>query len=481
MIMSLFRNRNSLQREGSRGRRWRRREASKKIPVPKGTVEPIQPIGPIHTYHDAASLENAHAVTAGIVARDEQEAAAVHEQLANAQADQAAAEDELKKLQDEQNEAVEHRTEYVEKVRKAGLGHKLVRHQAITAAVGVTVAMAILFETISMSSPMALLGVLDFGGSAHAQERLGAFLALLLALGYAVVLAVLSKRAGGELKGRHYRHLIEAENADDEGAEDRPRTAHAVFADRIVGLAVVGGGGALLAASVVREAAVGILAAAGQNAVQVSWWVFLLLTLGVFIALLALGYWAANPIAKVYGEMNHGISKQGKQIDAKRRECYKDAARVDTHQKQLQMIDVRSRHEQLVQYHLTAEEIAWHGIGNPHIHGVTIDPTRIQDVINDPGKHVRDLTLPSLEDKLTAQIREIRESTTPNREQRPNESEPPDAEEHAEMPADSEPDEQSAGPDEPDEASGPLGNTEPLKLESIEAVSAANGDRATRD
>src|SRR4051812_16211062 len=103
----------SLQREGSRGRRWRRREVSKKILVPKGRAEPIQPIGPIHTHHDAASIENAHAVTAGIVARDEQEALKVHERLAEAQADRAAAEDELKRLHEDQEGAIEHRVEYV--------------------------------------------------------------------------------------------------------------------------------------------------------------------------------------------------------------------------------------------------------------------------------------------------------------------------------------------------------------------------------
>ena len=75
----------------------------------------------------------------------------------------------------------------------------------------------------------------------------------------------------------------------------------------------------MLAASVVLEAAVGILAAAGQNAVQVSWLVFLLLTLGVFVGLL--GYWTANPIAKVYGEMNDGIAKQREDVERKRREC----------------------------------------------------------------------------------------------------------------------------------------------------------------
>lgn len=400
-------------------------------------------------------------------------------QLANSQADQAAAEDELKKLHEEQDEAVEHRTEYVEKVRKAGLGHKLVRHRPVTLAVGITVAMAVMFETISMSSPMALLGVLDFGANAHAEERLGAFLALLLALGYAVVLAVLSKWAGGELKSRHYRHLIEAENAEDDEAEDRPRTAHALFADRIVLLAVVGGVGALLAASVVREAAVAILAGAGQNTVQVSWWVFMLLTLGVFIGLLALGYWAANPIAKVYAEMNDGISKQGRQIDAKRRECFKDAARVDTHQKQHQMIDARSRHEQFTQLHLTAEEIAWRGAGNPHIYGVTIDPTRIQDVINDPGKHVRDLTLPSVEDKLTERIRQIRESVSPKRGEPENESEPSSIDEPSETPVDSEPEEQPVGADESDAASGLLADTEPFDLDSVEMVGATNGHRAS--
>jgi len=451
----------SMRREGFRGRGWRRRQASKKMPVPKGTVQRIDPLEPTHTHADTATLENAKAVTAVIVARDEHEAAGVHAELAGAQAEQGASQDELGQLETEQAKQVEHRDEYVEKVRKAGLGHKLVRNPAVTLAVAFTVGMAILFETISMSSPMALLSAFDFGGNAQTRERVGAVLAMLLALGYAVVLAVLSKRAGAELKSRHYRHLVEAEHVDDEAADDRPRTAHAVFADRMIAIAVVGGALALLAASVVREAAVSILAAAGQNAVQVSWWVFLALTMGVFIGLVALGYWAANPVAKVYGELTSGISKLTKRIDAKRRECYGHAARVDRHEKQLSMIDARSRHEQLVQLHLAAEEIAWRGGGNPHIYGVTIEPSRIQDVVNDPSKHVRDLTLPSLEDKLTERIEAIRAATaaygTEDRDRREKSDEEHD----------------SNGVS----VNGPLENVTPLELDEKSTVGAVNGNQ----
>ena len=124
-----------LRREGSRGRRWRKREASKKITVPKGPFDVITPIGPVHTHDDTATIQNAHAVTAAIAARDEQEAQAVHEQLANAEADQASAEDELKTLESDQREAEERRKEIIEKVRKAGLSHMLVLHRAITLAV----------------------------------------------------------------------------------------------------------------------------------------------------------------------------------------------------------------------------------------------------------------------------------------------------------------------------------------------------------
>jgi len=254
--------RKHLHRERSRGRRWRRREVSKKILVPKGTVEPIHPIGPIHTHDDNASIENAHAVTAAIVTRDEQEAHSVHEQLGNAEADQAAAEDELKKLQDDQAKAEEHRDEYTEKVRGVGLGHMLVRRPAVTLAITVAMVAAIGFETISMSSPMALVSAIDFGGSARAQERIGAVLALLLALGYATVLAIMSKRAGGELKARHYRHVLEAEHADDEAAEDRPPTKHALFADRMVWLAVGAGLGGLLLSATLSVSGRGLTAMA---------------------------------------------------------------------------------------------------------------------------------------------------------------------------------------------------------------------------
>jgi hypothetical protein len=400
--------RNHLHREGSRGRRWRRREAKRKILVPKGAVEPIKPIGPVHTHDDTAIIENAHAVTAGIVAREEQKAHSVHEQLGNAESDQAAAEDELQKLEHDQTKAEEQRDEYTEKVRDAGLGHMLVRRPAVTAAITIAMLAAIGFETISMSSPMALVSAIDFGGSAKAQERIGAILALLLALGYATVLAILSKRAGGELKARHYRHVLEAEHPDDEAADDRPPTKHALFAERMVWLAVAAGLAALLGASLVREAAVAILASASTDAVSISWWVFAALTMGIFVGLFALGYWAANPIAKSYAELNHGIDVRGKQIDAKRRECYRAAARVETCQKRFQMIEERSRHDQLVQLHLAAEEIAWRSGGNVHIYGVAADPKPIEDVIRKPGEHVRTLTLPSAQRNLDDRIRDIR-------------------------------------------------------------------------
>lgn len=411
--------RKHLRREGSRGRRWRRREVSKKILVPKGTVEPIHPIGPIHTHDDTATIENAHAVTAAIVARDEQEAHSVHEQLGNAESDQAAAEEELQELQTDQTKAEEHREEYTDKVRSAGLGHMLVRRSSVTLAVTVAMLAAILFETISMSSPMALVSAIDVGGSAQAQERVGAVLALLLALGYATVLAILSKRAGSELKARHYRHVLEAEHSDDEAAEHRPPTKHALFADRMVWLAVAAGLAALLGASLVREAAVAILASASTNAVPVSWWVFAALTMGIFVALLALGYWSANPIAKAYAEMNHGIGRRGNQIDAKRRECYEAAGCVEACEKQLLMIEARSHHDQLSQLHLAAEEIAWRSGGNPHIYGVTADPQPIQDVLRNPDKHVRELSLPSAARNLRPRIQEIRGRSTAGRHPEP--------------------------------------------------------------
>jgi hypothetical protein len=243
----------------------------------------------------------------------------------------------------------------------------------------------------------------------------------------------------------------------------------------MIALAVVGGGLALLAASVVREAAVAILAAAGQNAVQVSWWVFLSLTFGIFLGLVCLGYWAANPIAKVYAEMNDGISTLGKRIDAKRHASYKLAARVDAHQKHLHMIDARSRHDQLIQLHLAAQEVAWRGAANPHIYGVTVDPSRIQDVIGDPSKHVRDLTLPSLEDRLTGRIDEIRDATGSQRKKAVNKPEAFSTEEEAASAVGVDGPAVSAAA--PDESAGLLEDGAPLDPKKA-LVGAANGNGA---
>ena len=363
-----------LQREGSRGRRRRKREASKKILVPKGTVEPIEPIGPVHVHDDKATIENAHAVTAGIVARDEQEAQSVHQQCNEAEADGREAEEKVSKLQDEQDEAENHRKGFVEKVQRAGLGHMLVPHPSMAISTVVVMIAAIGFEGISMSSPMALVSAIDFGGSANTQERVGAVLALLLAFAYATVLSILSKRAGSELRSRQYRHVLEGENTGDEAVDDRPPTRHAVLANRMVWLAVGGGLSALFGASLVREEAVAILASASSNTAPVSWWVFAALTMGVFIGVFCLGYWSANPIAKAYAEINDEIRERGRLIDATRGECYQAAGRVESCEMTLSMIDSRSRHEQLSQLHLAAEEIAWRDGGNLHICGVTTDP-----------------------------------------------------------------------------------------------------------
>lgn len=471
--MKFFKNgMSSLRWEGRRVRNWRRRQASKKIPVPKGTVERIEPLEPTYTHADASTVENAHAVTAAIAAHAEHEAAQVHARRAIAQADQAASQDELGHLRKEQSRQLTRRDEYQQAVQKLGLAHKLVPHRAVTFAVAIVVLMAIMFETISMSSPMALLSAFDFGGSAQTRERVGAVLAMLLALGYAVVLAVLSKRAGAELKTRHYRHVIEAEHVDDEAAEDRPRTDHAVFADRMVAVAIVGGVLALLAASVVREAAVAILAAAGQNAVQVSWWVFLALTFGVFIGLVALGYWSANPIAKVHEELNAGIAKVKAQVDVKRRQCYRDAARVDAHEKELREIDARSRRLQEGELHRAAEEIGWRGTGSPHIYGVTVDPNRVHPVVIDPSRHVRDLTLPSLEDTLNVRLAEIRDAMAP-----PVKDAQEDVGERLPAPVDEDAEDETGR--EPPSEKSPLAGTVPFELEE-DAVSASNG-RASID
>ena len=97
--------------------------------------------------------------------------------------------------------------------------------------------------------------------------------------------------------------------------------------------------------------------------------------------LFALGYWVANPIARTYAEINHGIDQRVKKIDAKRRACYRAAGRVETCEKELEMIEARSPLDQLAQLHLAAEEIDSRGGGNAHVYGPATDPEPIQDVI----------------------------------------------------------------------------------------------------
>jgi hypothetical protein len=107
--------------------------------------------------------------------------------------------------------------------------------------------------------------------------------------------------------------------------------------------------------------------------------------------------------------MSHGIERRGKRIDAKRRECYQAAGRVETCEKQLLMIEARSRHDQLSQLHPASEEIAWRSGGNPHIYGVTADPQAIDDMIRNPGNHIRELSQPSAGRNLSGRIHEIRD------------------------------------------------------------------------
>jgi hypothetical protein len=111
--------------------------------------------------------------------------------------------------------------------------------------------------------------------------------------------------------------------------------------------------------------------------------------------------------------------------------------------------------------------------------GTTVDPDRIQDVINNPANHVRELTLPSIEDKLTERIRQIRDAVIAKRNGSRGESKLPVVEERDRVPGDPEPEEQPVDPDEPESATERLEDTEPFDLDSVEVAGTTNGDGAS--
>lgn len=402
-----------LKRESRLGHWWRKRMAKRKITVPKGTTSAITPLGPVHTHLDTATINRALANVARIAAHAEEESHDVHQRIGQAEADQAAAEDAARRLEDEQTTALKHRTDFEKKVNGLGLGHRLVRRLLVGGLTAIVMIAAIGFETLSMATPASLMAVIDLGASRQTEERVAVGAALLLALAYAVVLALLSEHAGAQLRAREFRNILEGEHLDDAAAEDRPPTKHNLVAGRMILLAVGAGSLALLGASLVREAAVAIVTSSGDTGgVLVAWQAFAALTLSVFVALVCVGYWGSNPIAMTYGEINDGIKKRGKQIGAQRHESYHAAGRIDACNTELEMIEARSQSQRRAEIHAAAEEIAWRAGANAHIYGVTVEPSTIQDIIKDPGKHIDDLTLPALERTLIARIQEIRDRLT---------------------------------------------------------------------
>jgi hypothetical protein len=410
-IISTSRGRSGRpKQEGWLERLGRKRRARRKIRVPKGASHEA-PKGPVYTHVDTRTTHQIKAIVAGIANANEQDAVKVHGKMNDAHAAEAAATDELTTLTGEESRQIQRRDEFAQKVNDAGLGHKLVLQRGFKPLVALAVILAVMFETVSMSSPMALLGVIDFGGSPSTQQRVGAIMAFCLALGYAGVLAVVSKWAGGELKIRHYRRQLEAEDADDEDAEDRPRTTHAIFADRMVWVALGCAALALLGAAVVREAAVAIQAGSGQNQVRVAWWVFMLLTLGIFVGLTAIGYWRSNPIGKAHTEQQDDIDATRKKIEAKRLEAFKHAATIDTCGKELAMIESRNDEEQVEQIQLGLAHIADGKANNHHVYGVLADPDPIHNLVTNPASHIRPVTIPGMIGTLNGRFDAIRTAT----------------------------------------------------------------------
>lgn len=391
-------SRRTVHSEGWDGRIRRLRRAMRRIKIPRAPFVPPEVSASVVTHADEATIELANAVNCGIAIRDEQEAANVQVELASARADLAVGTDEIKELQAKRNEADKRRCGFDEKIEEAGVGHELVAPSPWLTLLIMFV--AIVFETIALAVPMQLLGAVDLGGATTA--------ALLLGFGYAVLLACLGKGVGHRLKYRSRWHLLEAENAGAIEAEGRPPSASLLIEDRVIGVALAAAGFALLAASVIREAAIKILAAAGQSQVAVSWPIFLALTLALFVAVAAIAYWKASPVAELHERLETPVRALDKLIEAKRRECFQSAARVAGLEIALQAIEARSENEQLAQLHLAAEEISLRRTANPNIYGVAIDPARIQNVIASPKNYIRRLRVPAIPDELTQRIEKIR-------------------------------------------------------------------------
>jgi hypothetical protein len=384
--------------EGRIGRLQRLRRATRRIEVPRVPIAPPVISAPVVTHADEAAIELAHAVNNAIAARNEQEIADIQIGLAAAQADLAPGEDDLRELHGRREEASKRQRAFDEKVEEAGHEHELVASSPWP--VRLIQLVAIVFETIALAVPMQLLGAFDLGGATTA--------ALLLGFGYAVLLACLGEGIGHRLKYQGRWHLLEAEDIDAEEAESRPQSPALVLENRVIASALAATGFALLAASVIREAAIKILAAAGESQVAVSWPIFLALTLALFVAVVAISFWRAAPVAEKHGQLEASAKALDGPIEATRRECFQTAARVAGLEIGLRAIEARNEKEQLAQLHLAAEEISFRRAANPHIYGVATEPARVQNVIVSPKNYVRRLRVPPIPDELTQRIEEIR-------------------------------------------------------------------------
>jgi hypothetical protein len=393
----------TLRLEGWNGRIRRLRRAMRKIKGSAAQYTAPDVTARVVTHADEATFERAHAANCGIAIRGEEEAASVQVELASARADLAAGTDEAKDLQVKRSEADGRRRNFDGKVEEAGLAHELVASSPWLTMLIMFV--AIVFETIALAVPMQLLGAVDLGGATTA--------ALLLGFGYAVLLACLGKGVGHRLKYRSRWHVLEVELEGVTKEEGRSPSVNMLIEDRVIAVALAAAGFALLAASVIREAAIKILASAGESQVAVSWPIFLALTLALFVAVAAIAYWKASPVAEVHARLEAPVKAYDQLIATKRRECYQAAARVAGHEIKLQAIEARNENDQLAQLHLAAEEICYRRAANPHVYGVAIDPTHVQNVITSPKNYIRRLRVPAIGDLLAPRIEAAKRDITP--------------------------------------------------------------------
>lgn len=422
-------SRRHVPSEGQIGRRWRLRHAIQKIHPPKEPVQPAQPHDPsVVTFHDYATIDHARAITNSIAARDIQTASAIKAGTAATRGDLAAAEDELKHLHQERDKHATSREEFEHTVKEAGLGHELAPHSPWPTRI-VKIA-ATVFEAITLAVPMQLLGVVDFGHGVGHRQIIGAALAFLLGIAYALLLAMLAEGVGKQLKHAHFRHVTQAEDTRDQEAEGWPKPIRAVVEGRVIAAAIIALAFALFAASLIREAAIKILAASGESHVAVGWPLFFMITVAVFAAVAAVAHWRSAPLADEHARLNAPVVRLDKQIESKRRETYNLAAQVEAAHVQIEAIKASSHEEQIGQLRLAGEEVGHRRGANAHIHGVGAEPGYVQDVLADPEKHVRPVTV--ADDELTDRIDRIRSHVT---------SQPSKERATTDMPADVEDDE----------------------------------------